>query len=96
MINGRRYQHILDPRSGWPVTGTEAVTVIAGDATLADAASTALFVAGTQWPGVARALGITQVLRIDSAGRFEATPQLASRLRFVRTGEEKKLRIVPL
>jgi len=45
-MNGRRYSHIIDPRSGEPVTGMAQVTVIAATATDSDALSTALFVAG--------------------------------------------------
>jgi thiamine biosynthesis lipoprotein len=43
---GERHGHVLDPRSGYPVTGSTAVTVWAPDATMADAWSTALLVAG--------------------------------------------------
>jgi thiamine biosynthesis lipoprotein len=45
-IEGRRYAHIIDPRSGRPVEGMASVTVISPDATESDALSTALFVAG--------------------------------------------------
>jgi len=45
-INGVRYSHVIDPRTGLGVTGTHLVTVIAEDATLADAAATALSVLG--------------------------------------------------
>jgi thiamine biosynthesis lipoprotein len=45
-IGGRRYAHILDPRTGRPVEGMAAVTVIARTAVEADAMSTALFVLG--------------------------------------------------
>jgi thiamine biosynthesis lipoprotein len=45
-IDGRRYAHIIDPRSGRPVEGMASVTVISPDATESDALSTALFVAG--------------------------------------------------
>ncbi|HYW78847.1 MAG TPA: FAD:protein FMN transferase [Thermoguttaceae bacterium] len=43
---GRRYSHILDPRSGRPAEGVLSATVIAPTATLADALSTAFFVLG--------------------------------------------------
>ena len=44
-FEGRRYQHIIDPRSGYPVHHTASVTVIHTDPILADAAATALVVA---------------------------------------------------
>ncbi|MEN8006620.1 MAG: FAD:protein FMN transferase [Candidatus Krumholzibacteriota bacterium] len=45
-IEGRRYGHILDPRSGWPVPSGISVTVVAGRAILADALATAAVVLG--------------------------------------------------
>lgn len=47
-IEGKRYAHIIDPRSGMPVQGMAAVTVVAPTAVEADALSTALFVMGTR------------------------------------------------
>jgi FAD:protein FMN transferase len=44
--DGQRYGHIIDPRSGWPVTGRLYVAVIAPDAARADALATAFFVGG--------------------------------------------------
>ncbi|MDX2144989.1 MAG: FAD:protein FMN transferase [Rhodospirillaceae bacterium] len=43
---GKRYSHIIDPRTGWPVDGVYALTVAAPNATAADALSTAGFVQG--------------------------------------------------
>ncbi|HHT9119989.1 MAG TPA: FAD:protein FMN transferase [Candidatus Hypogeohydataceae bacterium YC41] len=47
-VNGKRYCHILDPRTGWPVEGMVSVTVVAPDATEADALSTSVFVLGEE------------------------------------------------
>jgi thiamine biosynthesis lipoprotein len=45
---GRRYGHILDPRTGWPVQGVDSVTVLAPTAALADGLATALYVLGPE------------------------------------------------
>jgi thiamine biosynthesis lipoprotein len=45
-IDGKRYGHVLDPRTGWPASGVLGVSVIARDAADADALSTALLVEG--------------------------------------------------
>lgn len=45
---GRRYGHVLDPRTGWPTEGVLSATVLAPTAALADAASTACFVLGPE------------------------------------------------
>ncbi|HVT36681.1 MAG TPA: FAD:protein FMN transferase, partial [Nevskiaceae bacterium] len=73
---GVRYGHILDPRRGWPARGLRSLTVVHADAAWADAAGSALFVAGADWPRVARELGLTQVLAFDEHARLRATPQL--------------------
>lgn len=45
---GKRYGHILDPRTGWPVETLLSVSVIAPEAAIADALSTAFFVLGVE------------------------------------------------
>ena len=47
-VDGRRYGHIIDPRSGWPVEGRALVAVVAPTAALADALATAFFVGGPE------------------------------------------------
>lgn len=80
LIDGERRTHILDPATAMPASGLDSVTVIHRDAALADAAATALLVAGPwQWPAVAQRMGIDQVMVIDSAGRQACTPRFASR-----------------
>ena len=45
---GRRYGHILDPRTGWPADSLLSVTVLAPTAAEADALSTAFYVMGPE------------------------------------------------
>jgi thiamine biosynthesis lipoprotein len=45
---GRRYGHLLDPRTGWPAQGTLSATAIARTAAEADALSTAMYVLGVE------------------------------------------------
>jgi thiamine biosynthesis lipoprotein len=87
----RRYPHILDPRSGWPVRDLASVTVITGEGWLADAAATALIVAGLdEWTEVARSLGLDQVLLVDEAGKAYLTEKMDRRVEFV-DGIEKEI-----
>ena len=48
VIDGKRYSHILDPRTGRPTDAAASVTVIAPDCTTADVWATALSVLGTE------------------------------------------------
>jgi FAD:protein FMN transferase len=45
---GRRYGHIIDPRSGWPASGMLSITVLHPSAAFADALATGLFVLGSE------------------------------------------------
>jgi thiamine biosynthesis lipoprotein len=45
--DGKRYGHLIDPRTGYPADGMLSVSVAAPTATLAEALSTAFFVMGT-------------------------------------------------
>jgi len=46
--DGKRYGHILDPRTGQPASGLLAVTVVAPDATTSDSWDTPLYVLGLE------------------------------------------------
>jgi FAD:protein FMN transferase len=45
-IDGRRYGHVLDPRTGWPASGVRSASVVARDGATADALATAFLVGG--------------------------------------------------
>lgn len=46
MIEGKKYSHTIDPKTGLPVTGIKSVTIVAPNAELADALATPVMVMG--------------------------------------------------
>lgn len=83
----KHLHHIIDPRTGYPAQGTESVTVLHHNASLADAAATAIFIAGpTQWQEIAKDMGVTQVLLIDTNGNVHISKAMEARVKF----EEKR------
>ncbi|MHC5010946.1 MAG: FAD:protein FMN transferase [Planctomycetota bacterium] len=82
--DGRRYSHVIDPRTGCPVAHRLlSVSVIAGDATTADAAATALLVLGPEeGKRFARAGGLAALFAVEASNGVRAvtTPSFASRL----------------
>jgi len=63
-IDGVRYSHVIDPRSGYPVSnGVVSVSIIAGNCTLADGLATAIMVMGAE-------KGIQLVNRLDNVECF--------------------------
>jgi FAD:protein FMN transferase len=84
-IGGRRYAHIIDPRSGYPVAGVESVTVLVPPGpeagVLSDAASKPIFIAGRAgWRAAAARMGVTSAMLVDSDGAVHATAALRARL----------------
>jgi thiamine biosynthesis lipoprotein len=91
-LDGKRYCHLIDPRTGWPATGTQAVSVLippgfgnnrAG--MWSDVASKPLFIAGKDWRRLADKLGMTQVLRVDADGNIEMTDAMRARVKLEST-----------
>ena len=81
--DGKRYHHILDPRTGYPAWNAQSVTVIHHDGAVADAAATALLIAGADgWHRIAKRLGLKYVMLIDSEGRIHMNPAMARRIHF--------------
>ncbi len=81
MHDSKRYHHILDPRTGYPAVGAASVTVIHHDAGIADAAATALFVAGPEhWQEVARSMDIKYVMLIDTDSAIHMNPAMQKRV----------------
>ncbi len=82
--DGKRYCHLIDPRTGWPAQGVQAVTVLTrGEraGVMSDVASKPLFISGTPgWRAMATRMGIADALLIDAQGNIQVTQALAKRL----------------
>jgi thiamine biosynthesis lipoprotein len=87
-VDGRRYCHLIDPRTARPSTGTQAVTVLipagfdGGKAgTWSDVASKPIFITGADWRALAGRLGIDGVLRVGADGQVELTDAMRARVK---------------
>lgn len=81
--NDSRLHPIIDPRTGYPATTSRSVTVIHPNAATADAAATALFIAGPEhWHAIAKRLGIKFALLVDNEGAIHANPAMIKRLQW--------------
>ncbi len=67
-LAGRRYGHLIDPRSGWPAEGMRSASAIAGEAAVADALATAFFIGGapTAEAVCAARPGVVALLALES------------------------------
>ena len=80
---GKRYPHIIDPRTGQPANQATSVTVLHSSASLADAAATALFVAGDDWPTIANSMGVEHVMLVRPDGKIEMSPMMTDRVQLI-------------
>lgn len=80
---GIRYAHIIDPRDGQPVRHIASATVIDTNGGVADAAATALTVAGPkEWYRIARQMKLRYVMLVDEAGVVYMNPAMEKRIEF--------------
>ena len=86
MVKGKRYCHLIDPRSGRPAQGVEAVTLLmhgmhAG--VLSDVDSKPLFISGVRgWRAAAARMGVAEALLIDDSGKVHLTAAMQKRIKF--------------
>lgn len=77
---GKLYHDVIDPRTGYPTTGITSVTVLHSNASTAEAAATALLVAGTgEWHRIARLMGLRYVMITDDQRRLHMNPAMHAR-----------------
>jgi FAD:protein FMN transferase len=85
--DGKRYCHIIDPATGYPVQGVQAVTVVTkrGEhaGVISNVASKPIFIAGPQgWREAAQKMGVEMALMVDDKGKVYITDALARRIEF--------------
>ena len=79
-VDGTRYHHIIDPRTGYPARGLVSVSVIGDSAERADAVATALLAAGpAEAERLIEVLGV-EALLVLSDGSTAISSELASQL----------------
>ena len=77
ILNGKRYSHIIDPRTGHPSFGISSVTIFAPSGELADAMATSVFVMGKD-VGIDRINQIPKVecIIIDDEGQISTSKHI--------------------
>lgn len=87
-LNGVRYCHIIDPRTGYPAQGMQAVTVLVPPdkhaGVISDVASKPIFIAASDHrQSIIDAIGIENVMLIDEKGRVSMSKQMAQRVKWI-------------
>jgi thiamine biosynthesis lipoprotein len=86
IIAGKRYHHIIDPRTGYPATASRSVTVWAPDATIADVVDDIVFILGPeQGLPIVESLPDVGIVIVDAKNKVWISPRLTGRIKV--TGE---------
>lgn len=84
-VDGKRYCHLIDPRTGRPADHTQSVTILippgANAGMQSDALSKPIFIAGEQWQAMAAQLKVAHVLRVGADDTLIATTAMKARLK---------------
>jgi FAD:protein FMN transferase len=87
MVGNVRYCHLINPRSGYPMQGVQAVTILTHGphaGTLSDADSKPLFISGASgWREAATQMNLTEAMLVDGQGNIHLTAGLQKRLEFI-------------
>jgi thiamine biosynthesis lipoprotein len=86
MVGDVRYCHLINPRSGYPMQGVQAVTILTHGihaGVLSDAASKPLFISGARgWRAAATQMNLPEAMLVDAQGAIHLTAALQKRLEF--------------
>jgi thiamine biosynthesis lipoprotein len=84
ILNGKRFHHIIDPKTGFPAKGTQSVTIIGPRAETADALGTGIFVLGpTKGMKLIESLSNIEGVIIGKRGKLLVSSGLRQRLKLV-------------
>jgi len=86
MKDGKRYHHIIDPKTGYPATAARSMTILAPDAFTADALDTAMLILGPEkgMQIVEDTPGVEGVM-VDAKNQVHVSSGLRGRLENLRT-----------
>ncbi|OIP83731.1 MAG: thiamine biosynthesis protein ApbE [Porphyromonadaceae bacterium CG2_30_38_12] len=75
--NGKRYSHIINPKTGYPITDIKSVTIICPDAELSDALATSICVLGvSQGIELINKLNEVECLIVDANDKIHTSDKL--------------------
>jgi FAD:protein FMN transferase len=85
ILDGKRYHHIIDPKTGYPATRSRSVTIYAPTALLADALDDAVFILGWK-KGIEMIEGIPDVgaVVVDDVGRVHVSARVRDRVKILK------------
>jgi len=83
--DGKRYHHLLNPRTGYPAEGCQSVSIITKECAFTDAFATGIFILGPE-KGIKtlEKMGFDGVI-VDSQGKVHTTPHIRGKVEFKRS-----------
>ena len=82
--DGKRYHHILNPKTGYPAEGLSGITVIYPDPIIADAWATALFVLGPEkGPEIVEKIPGMETIMVTTSGKILYSSGLKNALKVI-------------
>ncbi|MDO8746306.1 MAG: FAD:protein FMN transferase, partial [Thermodesulfovibrionales bacterium] len=90
IIDGKRYHHILNPKTGYPVDECRSVSIIAKDGSVTDPFSTGIFIFGAE-KGIKllEEVGIDGII-VDKNGKIHTTPNLRGKVEIIGDSQRQK------
>jgi len=97
MLDGKRYCHIIDPRTGWPAQGTQSVTVLippgADAGVRSDVSSKPIFISEpSRKAEFAKKMGVSHVLIIQENGDILASTAMQTQLHWLDKEAQARVR----